>query len=128
MICFFLFFVLFFGNDHTCSSDILHDFRFETWKTKAKPNGITFQTQNQLPPTKGLKEFEFCEFTRKKFRVHSKPRRDPDIREFRAPGSGSGSVGSVNLISELGFVAFGYPKSGYPSRYYIISEYSDPDP
>ena len=35
----------------------------------------------------------------------------------------SGSVGFVDLISRSGFVDF-----GYPSLYYIIRGYTDPDP
>ncbi|KAF2572080.1 hypothetical protein F2Q70_00001009 [Brassica cretica] len=42
--------------------------------------------------------------------------------------SGSGSVGSVDLISGSGFVVSGYPGFGYPSRYSIIRGYPDPDP
>ncbi|KAF3537165.1 hypothetical protein F2Q69_00020100 [Brassica cretica] len=39
-----------------------------------------------------------------------------------------GVSGSVNLISESGFVVFGYPDFRYPSRYSIIRGYPDPDP
>lgn len=46
---------------------------------------------------------------------------DPDIEKSRVSGSGYESVGFVNLISESGFVA-----SGYPSRYYITQRYPDP--
>ncbi|KAF2542300.1 hypothetical protein F2Q68_00029934 [Brassica cretica] len=48
--------------------------------------------------------------------------------EFRVSGFGSGSVGSVDLISGSGFVVSGYPGFGYPSRYSIIRGYPDPDP
>ncbi|KAF2547389.1 hypothetical protein F2Q70_00023021 [Brassica cretica] len=48
--------------------------------------------------------------------------------KFGVPGSGSGSVGSVNLISGFGFVVSGYPDFGYPSRYCITRGYPDPDP
>ena len=48
--------------------------------------------------------------------------------KFRVSGSGSGSVGSVDLISGSGFVVSGYPGFGYPSRYSIIRGYPDPDP
>ncbi|KAF3554400.1 hypothetical protein F2Q69_00017907 [Brassica cretica] len=48
--------------------------------------------------------------------------------KFRVSGFGSGSVGSVDLISGSGFVVSGYPGFGYPSRYSIIRGYPDPDP
>ncbi|KAF2580022.1 hypothetical protein F2Q68_00005043 [Brassica cretica] len=48
--------------------------------------------------------------------------------KFRVSGSGSGSVGSVDLISGSGFVVSGYPGFGYPSRYSIIRGYPDPFP
>lgn len=34
---------------------------------------------------------------------------------------------SVKLVSESGFVVFGYPDSRYPSRYRTICMYPDPD-